>query len=295
MEVEYDTSQLHPDHKAHLLNLLKFFVQICEDQNLQYYCCGGTAIGAVRHGGMIPWDDDIDLLMPRQDYNRFIKIMSCHSYEGYELMSPRASDNFYLPYLKLSKSKTSLLEHTSIPCVLGVNIDIFPLDGATSNFAQCQQDLLKFKKASNKLMAISKRLTGNLKAMLAESTKIHLRTAFNELRYIFSKKSARIKVLNEIDNILMKYPFHSADFVGNYSGMWGIREFGPKKWFDGYEERLFEGFIVRIPMGYQELLTQMYGDYMNLPPVEKRSSHHSVIYLNLNERKSFDDIINEIN
>lgn len=277
-------------YKELILDVFKTFIEICAQHNLRYFCCGGTAIGAIRHQGMIPWDDDIDVLMPRPDYERFIAISTQMSMEKYEIVTAEIEDTYYLPFAKLCNKHTSLVEYVDIPSVFGAYIDIFPLDSTAPSGVERGKLLQKFRRAANKLLVIPKASTDNLRSGLKHLLNFRLRTAFNEFFYAFNKRNARKNILNEIEMILQYYPFDSSEFVGNYGGMWGIKEFGPKEWFDDFVVSEFEGFQVRIPKGYHALLTQMYGDYMQLPPKDKRVTHHHTTYLNLSERKDIKDI-----
>lgn len=279
-------------HKKMLIDVFRDFVRICEKYDLQYFCCGGTAIGVIRHQGMIPWDDDIDILMPRPDYDKFLKIFnSLDISDNYELITAESNNRYYLPFAKMCDKRTTILEYDDIPCVFGVFIDVFPLDGAPANLSQRNKQLLGFRRAANKLLVLPKSITINVRSGLTRIFNLQIRTAYNEFRYALNKKRNREKVLAEIDGYMLETDYSSSSYCGNYGGMWGIKEFGPKEWFDGYELGNFEGISVRLPRGYHELLTQMYGDYMQLPPLDKRVSHHHVAYLNLEKRVEIDKVL----
>lgn len=282
-------------YKVILLDVFRSFLEICEKHELKYFCCGGTAIGAVRHQGMIPWDDDIDILMPRDDYERFIAVFSEMDKDfGYELVTMENNDRYYLPFAKMCNKHTTLLEYPDIPCLLGVYVDIFPLDGASSDRTERALLLQKFRKAANKLLVLPKPAGENIRRGVVRIFKGQLRTAWNEFRYAFNKKKGRERVVNEIRSVMIAHPYGESNEVGNFGGMWGIKEFGPKSWFAGYEERDFEGFKVRVPVGVDALLTQMYGDYMELPPVDKRVSHHHLAYVNLDKRVLLEEVLKEV-
>lgn len=283
-------------YKHIIIDVFKAFTEICEENSLRYFCCGGTAIGVIRHQGMIPWDDDIDILMPRPDYEKFVNIFpTLASSDVYEVVTPENDNTYYLPFSKMCNKNTTLLEYGDIPCILGAYIDIFPLDGAPEKGNQRVDSLQKFRRAANKMLVVPKLPQDNLRVGVKRLLKFQLRTALNEFTYSVNKTNARIKILNEIDSEMKAVDFNQAVYVGNYGGMWGIKEFAPKKWFEDFETGQFEGLTVRIPKGYHNLLTQMYGDYMQSPPEEKRQSHHHFAYLNLDERKNMAQVLKEIN
>ena len=114
--------------KQKILQTFKFTKKILERHNLKYIACGGTVLGAVRHQGFIPWDDDIDIYMPREDYNKFIQLNSESEKEGYQIVSVEHSYGYYLPFAKVIDNNTTIWELKEIPYLIGVYVDIFPLD-----------------------------------------------------------------------------------------------------------------------------------------------------------------------
>jgi len=281
------------EEKQILINLFKKFIQICEIHSLRYFCIGGTLLGAVRHQGIIPWDDDIDILMPREDYDKFLKL-DFTEHKNVEIITMHNNPHYYLPFSKFCDSSTTILEYANIPAIVGSFIDIFPLDGAQSNQVVLTKDLLQFRRLANRLFVESKNFNENIKSFFNRLFNLQLRTAWNELTLCFFKKSKREKIVYALENVMRRYSFESSTFVGNYGGMWGIKEFWDKENFDSYLLQNFETLNVRIPVGYDAILKKMYGNYMELPPVEKRVSHHNVAYKNLKERKSLEEIYNYI-
>jgi len=270
--------------KAKMVNILKAFIQICEQNNLQYFCHGGTAIGVVRHEGMIPWDDDIDVLMPRPDYDKFIRIFEESRNPLFDLMIPGISENYYLPFVKMCDKNSTLLEFEHIPCVIGVFIDIFPLDGASPVRADHANDWLDFRHTANKLMILPKAPIENFKWFFDRLFKFQLRTALVELECSYGKKNKYQGFVTLLNDKMRRYPYEEALFVGSYCSQFGEKAFWPKEWFSDYEIKKFEGIDVRIPYKYDNILSQVYGKYMNLPPLEKRVSPHFVAYLDIDKR-----------
>ena len=123
-----DIKDIKKEWNAKILDILKALTRICEDHGLTFYCCAGTAIGAVRHHGIIPWDDDIDVIMPRPDYDRLLEIAKKEDFGKYELVTPYDNEAYPLYFSKLSDKTTTLVEERERPCVIGLFVDIFPLD-----------------------------------------------------------------------------------------------------------------------------------------------------------------------
>ena len=114
-------------YKSKVLEVLKYTIKFCEKNNLKYYLADGSALGCVRHKGYIPWDDDIDIYMPRKDYNRLISLKEKVSLDGYTVKSLK-DKNYYLTFAKIYDSNTTVWEFKDCPDILGVYVDIFPLD-----------------------------------------------------------------------------------------------------------------------------------------------------------------------
>ena len=120
-----DIKDIKKEWNATILDILKAFMKICKDNGLTYYCCAGTAIGAVRHHGIIPWDDDIDVIMPRPDYDRLLEIAKTVDFGKYEIITPYDDETYPLYFSKISNRNTTLIEDRQIPCVIGLYVDIF--------------------------------------------------------------------------------------------------------------------------------------------------------------------------
>ena len=127
-----------------LIGCLHRFIEICEKHNLTYFCVGGTVIGTVRHGGLIPWDDDIDVAMPRPDYDRFLEIAKTENMGDYEVASPEMKGYPYF-FSKFCDANTSLIELENVPCLYGVYIDIFPIDGTAPTKEEAGKLMRKFR------------------------------------------------------------------------------------------------------------------------------------------------------
>lgn len=251
---------------------------------MQYFCIGGTLIGAVRHQGFIPWDDNIDVVMPRPDYDRLIELSKTLTHEKYEVIYPKADSNYYMASAKMRDKSTTLIESKDINFNIGLFMDIFPLDGVAASPEQRKKDINYFNRLKIKLKILSYFPNVNLKEAIKRFKEGHYKSSFAELLFSFFKPLHRKKVIMKIDKFLKKYSYDEAKYIGFYSGAWGEKEFWRKELFCSYREGVFENVKVRIPIGYDEILRQVYGDYMSLPPVEKQKSHHNFVYVNLDNR-----------
>ena len=254
------TPELQPKWNAIIVDVLRKFIEICKQHNLTYYCCGGTAIGAIRHGGMIPWDDDIDVFMPRPDYDRFVDIIQNTDLGNYEYVSPFTHDNYPLYFIKLCNRKTTLMEEHDTPCVYGLYIDVFPIDGAPDDYDEAKEYI--------KLLCNHKEWGRFVRKTIG----------------FFFRKKYRNHLLCQLDSICRSFPFDYSNLVAVYCGSYGPKEVFPRKWLENTVKFSFEGLTVNLPSGYDSYLRQYYGDYMQLPPEEKRISHHTKAFFNFEER-----------
>ena len=246
------------------LNILIAFRDFCDSNGIKYYFTGGTLLGAVRHGGFIPWDDDIDVVMPRPDYELFLRKFP--SDERYKVITYRNNKDYKFPYAKMIDSNTVLKEQI-IRSVngMGAFIDIFPLDGlgdseevAKSNVRKARKYLLYENYCINRF-AFNK----------------GLRSFLRNFRILYSFVTSRL-YFNAIEKLSAKYSFDDSLYVGCIFGYNNEREVLERSIFENSIEMEFEKERFKVPIGYKAYLTSFYDDYMKLPPEEKRVTHHSV-------------------
>ena len=283
------TPEEQPRWNTVINGVLRQFVSICKEHHLTYFCCGGTAIGAVRHQGMIPWDDDVDVFMPRPDYDRFVQIASKQLPDGLELVTPYNKSDYPLFFVKLCDARTTLQEEQDVPCVYGLYIDIFPIDGAPDDIEAARAMERQFTKTKHKLEAISTHVSFAAYIRLLKSPKEWGRFVRKTIGFFF-RNWYRQRLLQQMTDISYRYPYESASLVAVYCGSYGPKEVFPKAWLEGTASFPYEGMEVDLPVGYDNYLRQYYGDYMQQPPVEKRVSHHMKAYYNLYERES-DEVV----
>ena len=277
------TKELQPRWNAVIIDVLSVFIRICEAQGLRYFCAGGTAIGAVRHQGMIPWDDDIDVFMPRPDYDRFLALAAHSMPEGYEVLSPYATKDYPMYFAKMCNARTTLLENERIPCVFGLYIDIFPLDGACDDVETCYREKRRFKRLMNKLEAVSTHNSFGEYVGLLTKRREWGRFAVKTVAFC-CRSWLRRWLLKQMDSIAYGHDYVLSSRVVTYSGAYQRQEIYPKAWLETPQMFAFEGLMVNLPHDYDAYLRHFFGDYMTLPPVEQRASHHQKVFFDLDKR-----------
>lgn len=244
------------------LDILTDVAEFCDKNGLKYFLAYGTLIGAVRHKGFIPWDDDIDIWMPRDDYNKFLKIYKSKD-ERYCAISP---------YDKISRHSMAKVIDTKTVKIedyidykngyLGVDVDIFPLDGVPDNAET-------FKKWYKKITSYYSKYT-----YLVLKPKFGMRSFIftNLLKIAGVKRSA---LMDKAQKMHKLYPYESSAYVGAIESKFNSsKNYFLKEWFDDSITVNFEDKQFKIPAHYDEILTQVYGDYMKLPPEDQQVTHH---------------------
>lgn len=249
--------------------ILEDLAAFCEKHHLRYYLAYGTLIGAVRHKGFIPWDDDIDIQMPRADYNKLIELYNQEKGENsrYYLVSPddKRSLNAFTKIIDQTTVKKEFgVAYKKPDDYLGVDVDIFPLDGAPN-------DKEEYKKWFKKLIWLYTRHWYKNQNK-RDSLKGWLKLFMHKLPGIFlSKKS----ILKRAAKLHAKYPYETCEYVAVVEN--ASSDFGSYTKKSNYAESVmldFEDKKFAAPKGYHEILTGNYGDYMQLPPIEKQVTHH---------------------
>ena len=248
-----------------ILSKIDFF---CRSNEIPYTVFGGTAIGAIRHKGYIPWDDDIDIAMTRPNYERFI-----HSFNGkvenLKVFAPELDWNYYAPYANVCDMRTILNEgangHNGME--LGVKVDVFPIDGVSSDIDEYHTEKELFAELWGKMYV--KRL--KLSLMWKRNKKLAL---FYFIRKICLLKENYAFLQRQVRTLITNHPYDEATFVDLRCYPWPKDSRIMKEVFNEHEDVPFENIIVSIIKRYDEYLTRSYGDYMSFPPEEKRTPHH---------------------
>lgn len=263
-----DLKQITPeDLKAVQLDILDKVAQFCETNGIVYFLGYGTLIGAVRHQGYIPWDDDIDICMPREDYDKFINQFD-EGNSDYGVKALVNEKNIPYPFAKVYNKKTVLEEFSDAEEIsIGVNIDLMPIDNVPSDkYKRCRQIstiCILNKILSIKLVKVSEK-RGQLKNMLLMLLKMFFATF--SINFLITR----------IEKVSRRYNGVKAEYVGDIV-FGNSRTFILKEQLFNTIKCEFEGRKFNIPMGYDEWLTKWYADYMNIPPLEQRVTHHAFI------------------
>jgi len=253
----YDIDRIH----LHLKLMMKEFHEICLKNDLKYYIVGGTCIGAMRHKGFIPWDDDVDIAMPRPDYDKLTKLDWQVLSDKLELKYYENTSNSPIHYVKVVDKTTTLIEARYHNYVEGLYLDIFPLDGVESKSEK------RFSKVWTLHSVIMK----------------HCSTDSNDkgMKTIIAKLIPLSIAHRYIDKLMRKSDYQSSEYVVNFLGAYGVKEIVPKSFFGTPRLMQFEEFSFYGPEKAEEYLANIYGNYMELPPVEKRVFKHNYYYINL--------------
>lgn len=255
------------------LEILKQFIRVCEKYNLRYFLVGGTALGAIRHKGFIPWDDDIDVGMPRKDYDIYITLQK--EYEGtpYFIQNYHTDKNFVYNYSKLRNSETTYVEDNFVHQQFnhGVWIDIFPYDGTP---VKTKDNPVKFK---NKVYWTW--FNFFLCYPFSLLRKFSKRTFFKDLglniiALLFFWCNIGHYRNKHIDKVIHKYDFDQSEYVAVWFGTNPKKEAMKREIFDGVKKVPFEDIEANVPYDYDAYLTALYHDYMTPPPLDKQVGHH---------------------
>jgi lipopolysaccharide cholinephosphotransferase len=250
--------------------VLEMVVQVCQDNGLRYSLTGGTLLGAVRHQGFIPWDDDVDIMMPRPDYDRFISIVKEKDYGFNLLCTELCGETFWYPFAKACHRKT-LLKETGIQesnVQLGVYVDIFPVDGAGNNLfcSKFRATVFQFLHGLKLTANWTKYRRSKLRKWYFEPVRYAC--------YLLSRLLGNKRISRAIDRFLHKKAFDKCRYVGRLVGDYASKEVMPRTLFEHTTTATFEGKPFSIVSDYDTFLRQLYGDYMKLPPKEKQVTHH---------------------
>lgn len=250
-------------------NIMKELKPIIKKHNFKYFMLGGTLLGAIRHGGFIPWDDDIDIGMPRKDYEEFLRVVEAELPEYLKLNTYWDESNHHYYFSRIVDTRHELKRTGSTEeRVEDVWIDIFPLDGMPNNAVVRRIHMLNLLYARARYhMATFNRV--NLKRPNRPlSERIVIKVVL--LTGLGTHSDAK-KWLDKIDTLLKKYSIEDTDWVVNFMGQYKFKEMFPKKWYGEGTEYEFEDSYLVGPVDYDSVLTKQYGDYMT--PPENKNAH----------------------
>lgn len=259
------------DIQQESLQILDVISRLCDQLNLRYYLAYGTLIGAIRHQGFIPWDDDIDIMMPRQDYHALLTYLQEHPVEiaPLEVFSNYNCPDYPYMITRISNSKYVLDVHNEKSFGLGLFIDIYPLDG----MGNTEEEFTKLKNKASRyssLCFLSTRLRcekGNTKSLLKRLIKYPA--------FLFAKLYGKQRCMNKLETMAKTCCYDDSNYIGCLVwGSDGVKGVFPKEWFASTVDVPFEGRSYHAPAGFDQVLRRLYGNYMQLPPEKDRIAHH---------------------
>ena len=254
------------------INILYETVKFLKKNNIKYYLWGGTLLGAIRHKGFIPWDDDIDIVVPRPDYLRLIKMLSSNNNISNYIATCFEIDNSDWPYLKVINPSIQLESKNALDKYLW--IDIFPLDALPDNY----NSFFKSIKRKQHQFILQRKCLHNIR--YSDKSRRFLQRVW----WFFCKGIPLGVFIEKYQAKASKYDYSKAKYVGSI--LWGIHSGNilKKEWLEDYEVE-FEGMKMNAFKGYDNYLKNRYGEnYMELPPIEQRATHSFIARRVKNEK-----------
>lgn len=275
--------------KKSLSHTFKAAIDYLNRNNFTWWCAYGTLLGAIRHNGFIPWDDDIDIFMPREDYRRLIQSKGLLQEYGLSLISEYDS-GYNMPYAKIYNSNTTVLEKLSYPFIMGIYIDVFPLDNDMGDKTIINNKFLQLKHLCSLYgFSLAKY---SFREMISDFGGHHLGAVYFGIKSLFyshrNTEKYKAQVLDYIDGLSKS----SGSLFVSYTDITSSNPFiAPIDWFMDTIDVDFDGYKVRVPSKYDLCLKTLYGDYMALPPENERVAHHAQHYLNLRESIDLSEVL----
>ena len=257
-----------------MLEMLVYFRDFCEEHNLMFYLCGGAAIGAVREHGFVPWDDDIDCFMPREDYEKFPELWEKYGdHERYVFCRTNEKVNYHHSCSSLRDPTTTFIcsYNSNLDICHGLIFEFGPIDGCPKSRIKRYIQLFH---AFNFALFNTQRLPNNKGGFFRVAAKImYALVPSKRLRYLFWKHA---------ENQMKKYPWSECEkvteLIGSVKGM--LLEH-PKEWFETQVWMSFEGERVPLMKGYDNYLRLIFGDYMKRPPVDQQKPKHELEFVDM--------------
>ncbi len=248
------------------LEILKVIDEFCGQNNIRYSLAYGSLLGAVRHGGYIPWDDDIDIFVPREDFDRMIQLFPENHKNHYKIASLGRDPLYLRPYAKAYDDNTVLVEHVRDKKNVGVNIDIFPIDNVPDDEAEWK----KYDKKRRRINTLFRLRFVKLK----KGRSIWKNLTLILLNVLTAPISLR-RWAEYMDRMAQKFRKETGEYCyDNCNGIYKIQRYR-RGWFDNLVDLPFEDCRFKAFAEYDKCLSITYGDYMTPPPVEKRQTRHS--------------------
>jgi len=248
------------------IEILQHVDAFCHQNNIVYSIAYGTLIGAVRHKGYIPWDDDIDIVMTRSEYNRFLTLYEKEDRSQYKVYNFNTNSQCTIPFTKIFDNETLWIELVENPVHIGINIDVFPLDRMPDD-GRYLKVVKKVEFFKNILM---------LKQVSISTGRNPVKNLILRLAHFVLKKVSISKMVRIINNVGLTYKNESFEKYANV--VWtayGNRDYVYGKDITRVVRLPFENVEFDAYVGYDTWLHTIFNDYMQLPPIEKRVTHHA--------------------
>ncbi len=261
-------------HKVDM-DIVKEVVRICDAHGFKYYMLGGTMLGAIRHKGFIPWDDDIDLGMPRDDYEAFLEIAEKELPDYFRVVNYRNDPNYQYYITRVQDTQTRVVEErigndSKYTCA---SIDIFPIDGTPNN--PLARKIYFFRVLYHRaLMSLCYKDSIDRKRKRSKKEKLLL-WVMEHLPV--EKLTTPYKQKCKIDKLLRSQKVEGSSYIGNIMGAYRTREIVPADYYGEGAYYPFEDMELRGMAKAEEYLTFTYGDYMKLPPEDQRKTHFKIL------------------
>lgn len=258
----YNVQQL----QQRILRIVQAVDTVCARHNLRYYIWAGTMIGAVRHKGFIPWDDDLDIAMPRPDYNRLIEHAQEWLPAPFQLVCAETDALYPLPFGKIQDASTTLIERMHLKYLGGIYIDVFPIDGVPQSKLARRWQFARYEYYKRVLY------------LLCRDPYKHGHGPSSWVPLLCRKLYTLGGVQRKIRSILMRYGYDQSPLVADYDdGMHGAM---PKSVLGTPTPYAFDNTVLKGVEQYDTYLTNKYGDYMTIPKHD-RQRQHNFNYLDL--------------
>ncbi|MBQ9414572.1 MAG: LicD family protein [Clostridia bacterium] len=246
--------------------MLKAAVTLCDRHEIPYFLVCGTALGAVKYGGFIPWDDDVDIGLFRPDYERFCDVAAKELPKPYFLQTYQTDPHYPNIFAKIRNSRTTYIEKATsgIDMNQGVYIDIFPLDGYPADAGESAR--LEKQKKRYKLQLFSA-------YEISKTASLPVQLLFR-LEKLIGVPKRTAAILQKYEALIASYPTDQADTICNHGNWQGTKEYAPRAQYGAGADAMFEGLRVRVPEQYDEYLTQKYGDWRADLPKDQQVGHH---------------------
>lgn len=271
------------------LEMLKAFVNVCEKLELRYYLVCGSALGAIKYQGFIPWDDDVDVALPRPDYEKFLKEATKYLPKNIFVQNYKTDRNFPSLGSKLRNIDTTYVEigHKNNAMSHGVFIDVFPLDGYSAEYVSKEEiDRALSQYTRRKTVKLNYKRFSGRNLLGIRTNMVYL------LNRMFGFYSNTYRYIEKCECVISKSPVDKSEFWRNYPDGTPGKEYEPRWFYGAGTDAMFENLRVRVPEHYDEYLTNRFGDWRADLPEDQKVGHHYYEIMDL--ERPYTDYIDKV-